>query len=128
MGFKIERLEKIIEREISTILINSKDERLRFVTVTKVSLTNDCSIATLYYTILGNEEQKEATSKNLEKASGYIRSSLSKVLKVKKIPEIRLKYDESMAYGEKIENILKGITYNTEEDDDEYLTPFIIEY
>lgn len=119
MGFKIERLEKIIEREISTILINSKDERLRFVTVTKVSLTNDCSIATLYYTILGNEEQKEATSKNLEKASGYIRSSLSKVLKVKKIPEIRLKYDESMAYGEKIESILKGITYNTEEDDDE---------
>ena len=41
------------------------------------------------------------------------------MLKVKKIPEIRLKYDESMAYGEKIENILKGITYNTEEDDDE---------
>ena len=81
MGFKIERLEKIIEREISSILINSKDERLRFVTVTKVSLTNDCSIATLYYTILGNEEQKEATSKNLEKASGYIRSSLSKVLR-----------------------------------------------
>ena len=62
MGFKIERLEKIIEREISTILINSKDERLRFVTVTKVSLTNDCSIATLYYTILGNEEQKETTA------------------------------------------------------------------
>ena len=65
MGFKIERLEKIIEREISTILINSKDERLRFVTVTKVSLTNDCSIATLYYTILGNEEQKEATSNKI---------------------------------------------------------------
>jgi len=119
MGFKVERLERIIEREIGTILLNSKDDRLRFVTVTKVSLTNDCSIATLYYTILGNDEQKEATSKNLEKASGYIRSSLSKVLKIKKIPELRLKYDESLEYGEKIENILKGITYNTEEDDEE---------
>ncbi len=119
MGFKVERLERIIEREIGTILLNSKDDRLRFVTVTKVSLTNDCSIATLYYTILGNDEQKEATSKNLEKASGYIRSSLSKVLKIKKIPELRLKYDESLAYGEKIENILKGITYNTKEDDEE---------
>lgn len=118
MGFKVERLEKIIEREVSTILLNSKDDRLKFVTITKVSLTSDCSIATLYYTILGNDEQKEATSKNLEKASGYIRSSLSKVLKIKKIPEIKLKYDESIAYGEKIENILKGITYSTEEDDE----------
>ena len=118
MGFKVERLEKIIEREVSTILLNSKDDRLKFVTITKVSLTSDCSIVTLYYTILGNDEQKEATSKNLEKASGYIRSSLSKVLKIKKIPEIKLKYDESIAYGEKIENILKGITYSTEEDDE----------
>ena len=51
MGFKVERLEKIIEREVSTILLNSKDDRLKFVTITKVSLTSDCSIATLYYTI-----------------------------------------------------------------------------
>ncbi len=109
MAYKIERLEKIIEREIGTILLNSKDERLRFVTVTKVSLTSDASIATVYYTILGSNEQKEATAKNLENATGFIRSSLGKSLEIRKIPEIRLKYDESMAYGEKIEEILKNI-------------------
>lgn len=109
MAYKIERLERIIEREIGTILLNSKDERLRFVTVTKVNLTSDASIATVYYTILGSQEQKEATAKNLENATGFIRSSLGKALEIRKIPEIRLKYDESMAYGEKIEAILKNI-------------------
>ena len=63
MAYKIARLEKIIEREIGTILLNSKDERLRFVTVTKVSLTSDASIATVYYTVLGNKEQIEAYKK-----------------------------------------------------------------
>lgn len=110
MSFKQERLEKIIEREISNIIMTEvKDDRLKFVTITKVSLTKDLSIATIYYTVLGNEEQKLATSKNLEEAKGFIKSSLSKKLEIRKIPDLRLKYDESLEYGEKIEKILKEI-------------------
>ena len=67
MSFRQERLEKIIEREIGTFLLfSAKDERLKYVTITKVSLTNDLSIATVYFTVLGNEEQKLSTSENLE--------------------------------------------------------------
>jgi len=109
MSFHQERLEKIIIREVSTILMNSKDERLRFVIVTNAHLTGDLQIATIYYTIIGSNEQKESTMKNLEDAKGYVRSSLGKVLKVKKIPELIFKYDESLEYGNKIENILKGL-------------------
>lgn len=117
MGYKIPRLEKILEREIGTIFLNSKDERLRFVTVTKVSLTNDASVATIYYTVLGNNEQKESTKKNIENASGFVRSSLGKSLEVRKVPELRFKYDESLMYGEHIDNILKNITYFDNNDD-----------
>lgn len=109
MSFHQERLEKIIIREVSTILMNSKDERLRFVIVTNAHLTGDLQIATIYYTVIGSNEQKESTMKNLEDAKGYVRSSLGKVLKVKKIPELIFKYDESLEYGNKIENILKGL-------------------
>lgn len=109
MAYKIERLEKIIEREIGTILLNSKDSRLRFVTVTKVTLTKDCQIASVYYTILGNDLQIEATKECLTAATGFIRSSLGKKLEVKKIPEIRLIYDNSFENGNRIEAILKEI-------------------
>lgn len=109
MSFHQERLEKIIIREVSTILMNSKDERLRFVIVTNAHLTGDLQIATIYYTVIGSNEQKESTMKNLEDAKGYVRSSLGKVLKVKKIPELIFKYDESLEYGNKIESILKGL-------------------
>ena len=110
MSFRQERLEKIIEREIGTFLLfSAKDERLKYVTITKVSLTNDLSIATVYFTVLGNEEQKLSTSENLEDAKGMIRGHLGKVLEVRRIPELRFKYDESLEYGDRIEKILKSL-------------------
>lgn len=109
MAYKIARLEKILEREIGTILLNSKDSRLRFVTITTTRLTSDASICTVYYTVLGNDEQKESTSRNLENAKGFIRSSLSKSIEIRKVPELIFKYDESLEYGNKIDNILKGL-------------------
>jgi ribosome-binding factor A len=110
MGYKQERLERIIERELGTILLaDIKDDRLKYVTFTKVSLTNDLSIATVYYTVRGSDEQKEMTSKNLQDAKGFIRTALSKSLEIRKVPELRFKYDDSLEYGEKIEQILKGL-------------------
>ncbi|MCK9536018.1 MAG: 30S ribosome-binding factor RbfA [Bacilli bacterium] len=110
MGFKQERLEKIIEREIGRIIISEvKDERLKFVTITKVSLTNDYSFATIYYRVLGNENQIETTSRTLEEAKGYIKTILSKTLKIRKVPELRFKYDDSLEYGDRIEKILKDL-------------------
>ncbi len=108
MSFRQERLEKIIEREISTILMNSKDERLRLVIPTSVRLTNDLSIATVFFTILGNDSKEEVIA-GLNDAKGFVRSSLGKVLEVRKVPELKFKYDESLEYGKKIEDILKGI-------------------
>ena len=52
MAFKKERMEKILEREISNIIFQEvKNEKIKFVTITKASLTNDLSLATIYYTV-----------------------------------------------------------------------------
>jgi ribosome-binding factor A len=110
MAFRQERLERIIERELGMIISREvKDDRLKFVTITKVALTNDLSIATVYYTILGDQEQRVATEANLQDAKGFIRSSLGRKLDVRKIPELRFKFDESLQQGQKIEDILKNL-------------------
>lgn len=110
MAFRQERLEKIIVRELSTFLLfDAKDERLKYVTITNCHLTKDLSIATIFYTVYGNDVQKEATGQVLEDAKGMLRGHLGKALEVKKIPELRFKYDESMEYGDKIDNILKNL-------------------
>ena len=110
MAYRVERIEKIIEREIGNILLSEvKDQRLRYVTITNVKVTNDLSIATVFYTIIGDENQIVSTKKNLEDAKGFIRSKLSKVLEIRKTPELRFKYDKSFEYGNKIEEILRNL-------------------
>jgi ribosome-binding factor A len=110
MGYKQERLEKAIERELGNILVSEiKDDRLKYVTFTKVSLTADLSIATVFYTVRGTEEQSIATSKNLEDAKGFIRTALSRALAIRKVPELRFKYDKSLEHRERIDSILKNL-------------------
>ena len=110
MAFKKERMEKILEREISNIIFQEvKNEKIKFVTITKASLTNDLSSATIYYTVFGNEDQINASVEALNEAKGFIRSVLSKRLEVKKTPDLKFKYDESFEQGNKIEQILKSL-------------------
>ena len=104
------RIEKILEREIATILFDSAhNDKLKFISITKVSLTKDLSIATVYYTVLGNQGEIESTKKEFENAKGYIRSELAKRIDLRKTPELRLKYDESLAYGNRISEILNNL-------------------
>ena len=110
MAFKRERMEKILGRESSSIIFQEiKDERIKFVTITKVNLTNDLSIATVLYTVFGNENQVNSSIDALNDAKGFIKTILSKKLEVRKIPELKFKYDESFEHGNKIEEILRNL-------------------
>ncbi len=110
MGFRVDRVEKMIERELALILNDSaKNELLKFVSITKVSVTKDLSIATVWYTVLGNQNEVTATSKQLISAAGFLRSELAHRLDLRKTPELRFKYDESLEYGNKISAILESL-------------------
>ena len=107
MAFKKERLEKIIARELGNIIMRDiKDDRIKFVSITNVNLTNDLSIATVFYTVFGNDNQKENSTKVFNEAKPYIRTMLAKKIQVKKVPELIFKYDMSLEEGERIEKIL----------------------
>lgn len=116
MAFKKERLEKIMMREIGNIIMRDiKDDRIRFVSITNVNLTNDLSIATVFYTVFGNENQIENTSRVFNEAKPYIRTILAKKISVKKVPELIFKYDTSLEEGAKIEKILAEIREKEEQ-------------
>lgn len=68
------------EKELGDIISRKiKDPRVGFVTVTDVQVSGDLQIATVYISVLGDEEQKESTLKGLAKAKGFIRSEITNV-------------------------------------------------
>ena len=109
MNIKIERINHMIREEVSKILmLEIKDEDIKFVTVTDCDTSNDLSYAKIYVTVL-EQEKKEETLKTLNKASSFIRSELAKRIDIRNIPELKFYYDESINYGEKIDKIIDEI-------------------
>ncbi len=108
-NIKIERWNHIFVKEISEILSTEiKDEEIQFVTVTGCDITSDLSYAKVYVTVL-DDSKKESTLKALNKASAYIRSELSQRIEIRHTPELKFLYDDSIAYGNKIEEIIEDL-------------------
>ena len=109
MSVKIDRLNNIFVEQISQILRKEiKDERIHFVTVTAVKITNDLSFAKVYVTIL-DDKMRDSMLKQLNKASNFIERELSKRVEIRKMPNITFVYDESIEYATNIENIIESI-------------------
>ncbi|GAK02014.1 ribosome-binding factor A [Geomicrobium sp. JCM 19037] len=110
---RAQRVGEQMKKEMSDILMREvKDPRVQFVTVTGVDVTGDLQQATVYVTVLGEDEEKDATLKALKKAKGFIRSEIGKRIQLRKTPEIDFSLDESIAYGNRIEELLKDLDNN----------------
>lgn len=114
MNLKIDRLNSTFEREISKILATEvKDKHIKFVTITGCEISNDLSIAKVYFTAL-DMDRKDDTIKALKKAKSFIRGELSKRVEIRHTPELRFIFDQSIEYGNKIDKLIDKIHHNNE--------------
>ncbi|TLS37372.1 30S ribosome-binding factor RbfA [Pseudalkalibacillus caeni] len=109
------RVGEQMKKELGDIISRKiKDPRVGFVTVTGVEVTNDLQQATVYITVLGDEEKKEDTLNGLAKATGFIRSEIGKRIRLRKTPEIVFEFDESIEYGNRIERLISDLNRDTD--------------
>ena len=111
-SISIERLNSLVLRELA-IIVNkeNKSDLISYYNITEVKITRDLSYATVYYTILNDDpEVIKSAQDNLDKLNKQIRKELaSKVNNLRKMPELLFKYDEALAYGNKIDKLLKSV-------------------
>ena len=113
-----EKVAEAIHEMVSELLIKGlKDPRIGFVTITGVKVTDDLHLATIYFTVIGSEEEKSATGKGLNSARGFIRKEMGRNLRMRYVPDIVFRYDESIEYGNRIESLLKEITVKDDGND-----------
>ena len=102
MVLKKEKMNNIIQRELSTILQTEvKDPSIGFCTITGVDTTADLSISKIYVSFLNKNTKK--------RSKGFIRSLLAKRLTIRKCPELHFVLDTSLEYGNKIDNIIEEL-------------------
>ncbi|MBE9389254.1 30S ribosome-binding factor RbfA [Vagococcus salmoninarum] len=109
--FRDRRVGQEVQREVNDILQKRvRDPRVQGITITDVRVTGDLQQATIYYSTLSDKAsdvQKAQTG--LEKASGLIRKELGERLRIYKTPEIIFERDESVAYGSKIDQMIRDL-------------------
>ncbi len=109
--FRTDRVGMEIKREVNEILQKKvRDPRVQGVTITDVQMVGDLSRAKVYYTImsdLASDNQKAQTG--LEKATGTIKRELGRKLTLYKIPDLVFEKDQSIEYGNKIDQMLRAL-------------------
>ena len=109
--YKSGRLASDITRIISGMLPRLKDPRIkdRLLTVVRVELTRDRSVARIYLSSLNGIGEAREAVKGLESAQGLIKREISGVLGIKKAPELRFIADDSGEYSARISRMLKEL-------------------
>ncbi|MDT0201135.1 30S ribosome-binding factor RbfA [Nocardioides sp. AE5] len=83
-----------------------KDPRLGFVTVTDVRVSGDSQHATIFYTVLGEEESLAGTAAALESAKGVIRSEVGKQLGIRHVPSLEFIHDALPETARQLDDVL----------------------
>ncbi|WP_285766632.1 30S ribosome-binding factor RbfA [Peribacillus sp. SI8-4] len=110
MSLRSNRVGEQMKKELSEIIGRKiKDPRIGFVTVTDVAVTGDLQQATVYISVLGDQEQREKTLQGLAKAKGFMRSEIGQRIRLRKTPELFFEFDESVDYGNRIESLISQI-------------------
>ena len=109
--FRVDRVGMEIKREVNEILQKKvRDPRVQGVTITDVQMLGDLPMAKVYYTIMSDlaSDNKKAQL-GLEKATGTIKRELGHNLKMYKIPDLTFVKDQSIEYGNKIDQMLRDL-------------------
>ncbi len=100
-SIKYSRMNGEVQRALSNIIAQDiKDPRIHPMTsVVSVEVTPDLKYAKVFVSVLGDEKDREETSKGLMSAASHIRSQLAKNLNLRNTPELTFVMDDSIEYG-----------------------------
>ena len=101
--------DRIKEVVASALEKKVKDPRLGFVTITDVRVTGDLQSASIFYTVFGSDEERNATSAALKSATGLLRSEVGHALGTRLTPTITFYEDALGETASQFEDLLDQV-------------------
>lgn len=100
------RVNEAVRAVIADAVGDLKDPRIGLVTVTGVDVTPDLKEATVYVSVLGNENKRRATIAGLESAHGILQSRINRELSLRRTPTLAFAYDDSVERGVRMTQLI----------------------
>ena len=110
------RVSSLIKEEISSLIQRDlKIPASRLVTVTDVEITDDLSYAKVFISVYGEDSKKSPALEYLKNTSGFLRRELSRRIRLRRFPELKFVWDNSIERGTKMTGLLERIKREREE-------------
>lgn len=119
-----EKREKRLNSELQKLIYEILTTKIKnpylteMFSISAVNVTSDLEHCDAFVSIFStNTERKQATFDAITQSASQVRYELGKVMRIRYIPEIHFKMDNSQEYGEKIDRIISGFTYGDNNDE-----------
>ncbi|MGH2382233.1 MAG: 30S ribosome-binding factor RbfA [Candidatus Limnocylindria bacterium] len=110
MSQRTDRLDSQIRAELAELLHREmKDPRVGFATITRVETARDLGTAKVWVSILGTDEEREATLKALTDAAPWLRRQLGGRMTLRHVPQLMIRHDDSIEAGDRVLRLLREI-------------------
>ena len=110
MSGRMRRVNEALREVLSESVVELKDPRIGFVTVTGVEASADLRHATVYVSVLGSPEKRRATLSGLESSHGVLQSRIARELRLKRTPQLTFEYDPTVERGVRLSKLIDELS------------------
>jgi len=110
------RVNESLRQVLSEALLELKDPRIGFVTVTGVDTSPDLRHAVVYVSVLGSEKKRLKSMTRLDAAHGVLQSRISHELRLKRTPTLTFEYDHAVEHGVRMSKLIDELAPGPDDD------------
>jgi len=106
MSDRMRKVNELLREVLSESLLDLKDPRIGFVTVTAVRTSADLRQATVYVSVLGSERKRERSLEGLAAAHGVLQTRIASEVRLKRTPTLTFEYDPIVEEGVRMSKLI----------------------
>src|SRR6185369_15672802 len=107
-GSRMRRINEVLREVVGAAIANDlSDPRIGFVTVTSVETSPDLRTAKVFVSVLGDEEEREATLAALRSSHGVIQSKIAAETRMNRTPTLSFRYDKTVEQASRVSELLE---------------------
>jgi len=105
---RMRRINEVLREVVGAAISGGlSDPRIGFVTVTSVETSPDLRTAKVFVSVLGSDEERQATLEGLRSSHGVIQARIAAETRMKRTPTLTFRYDETIEQGVRISELLE---------------------
>src|ERR687888_420857 len=118
MTGRMRRVNEAVRQVLSEAVVDLKDPRIGFVTVTGVKTSPDLRHARVFVSVLGSERKREQSLEALQAAHSFLQARLGRELRMKRTPQLTFEYDPSVERGVRVSQLIDELAPHENPDGD----------